>query len=164
MLFEGGRSCCLKAGGYAVEGGRSYCLKAGGYAVEGGRSYCLKAGGYELGSTGRMALDEAFAKEKLNPTYVMTAMDVGVIKRYVSLGIGIGIIASVSTSDNDPSLTTLSLRKVVPECYAWLCYSKNLFLQKHMYDFIQKLSPPLTKQVVDEAFNTTLLVFVIIII
>ena len=105
---------------------------------------------YELKSTGRIAIDNAFAQQGLNPQYIVTAMDVDVIKEYVSLGVGIGIIASVATHSINDSITVRSLEGLVPDCYAWLCYSKNIYLQRYMYDFIEKFAPHLTRSVIEE--------------
>ncbi|KOO10261.1 transcriptional regulator, partial [Vibrio xuii] len=82
--------------------------------------------------------------------YIVTAMDVDVIKEYVSLGVGIGIIASVATHSINDSITVRSLEGLVPDCYAWLCYSKNIYLQRYMYDFIEKFAPHLTRSVIEE--------------
>ncbi|EKO3903298.1 LysR family transcriptional regulator [Vibrio fluvialis] len=103
---------------------------------------------YELKSTGRGAIDNAFKQEGLTPKYIVTAMDAEVIKEYVSLGVGIGIIASVATHKLSDSITVRSLEGLVPDCYAWLCYNKNTYLQQYMYDFIEKFAPHLTKNVI----------------
>lgn len=103
---------------------------------------------YELKSTGRGAIDMAFKQKGLTPKYIVTAMDAEVIKEYVSLGVGIGIIASVATHSLSDSITVRSLEGLVPDCYAWLCYNKNTYLQQYMYDFIEKFAPHLSKNVI----------------
>lgn len=100
---------------------------------------------YELKSTGRSAIDSAFAKAGLTPNYVVTAMDAEVIKEYVSLGVGLGIIASVATHQISDSITVRSLEGLIPDCYAWICYNKNIYLQHYMYEFIEKFAPHLTR-------------------
>ncbi|MDV7103339.1 LysR substrate-binding domain-containing protein [Vibrio sp. TH_r3] len=105
---------------------------------------------YELKSTGRTAIDNAFQQKGLDPNYIVTAMDVDVIKEYVSLGVGVGIIASVAKHTMGDSITVRSLEGLVPDCYAWLCYNKNIYLQRYMYDFIEKFAPHLTRTVIEE--------------
>ncbi|MGF1725693.1 LysR substrate-binding domain-containing protein [Photobacterium nomapromontoriensis] len=111
---------------------------------------------YEAGSTGRMAQDKAFAEQGLNPTYFMTAMDVDVIKQYVSMELGIGIIASVAAANIcDGKIVAIPLNKLIPECDAWICYSRNVFLQRHMYDFIESFAPHLTREVMEVVTHST---------
>jgi LysR family cys regulon transcriptional activator len=105
---------------------------------------------YEQKSTGRIAIDSAFQKHGLDPQYIITAMDIGVIKEYVSLGIGVGIIASVAKASMGESIVVRSLEGLVPDCYAWICYNKNIYLQRYMYDFIEKFAPHLTRTVIEE--------------
>lgn len=110
---------------------------------------------YELKSTGRIAIDNTFSQLGLTPDYIVTAMDVEVIKEYVSKGVGIGIIASVAAHSIDDSFTVRSLEGFFPDCYAWLCFGKNVYLQTYMYDFIEKLSPHLTKVVIEQTKHMT---------
>src|SRR4029453_11588997 len=51
---------------------------------------------YEAGYTGRAHIDEAFRRHGLEPHLVLTAMDADVIKTYVELGLGVGIVASIA--------------------------------------------------------------------
>lgn len=104
---------------------------------------------YELKSTGRMAIDNAFKEQGLEPNYIVTAMDVDVIKEYVSLGLGIGIIASVAKYSMGDSIVVRSLEGLVPDCYAWICFGKNIYLQRYMCDFIETFAPHLTRTVID---------------
>ncbi|WP_439587798.1 CysB family HTH-type transcriptional regulator [Hydrogenophaga sp.] len=66
---------------------------------------------YDRGYTGRSHIDDAFAKEGLSPNVVITAMDADVIKTYVELGMGVGIIASIAIDgDRDNNLRALEAR------------------------------------------------------
>lgn len=108
---------------------------------------------YEVGSTGRMTQDEAFAAAGLSPFYFMTVMDADVIKQYVEVGLGIGIVSSLAARDivHRP-LACLELSHLFPPSKAWLCFSKDIFLKNYMYDFISSFSPHLTKSVVEQVF------------
>lgn len=105
---------------------------------------------YDLMSSGRISLDNAFRAKGLKPNYVITAMDVGTIKEFVSAGLGIGIIATISTRNLSNDITVRSLEGLVPDSYAWFCYKKNIFIHRYMYDFIEKFSPHLTRKVIQE--------------
>lgn len=112
---------------------------------------------YESKSTGREAIDKAFNKQGLTPNYIITTMDAGTIKEYVKLGVGIGILASVSTNLVDDSIVVRSLEELIPECDAWICYSKEIYLHKYMYDFIEKICPHLTRTVIERVTPLTAL-------
>jgi len=112
---------------------------------------------YETKSTGREAVDKAFYEEGLTPNYIITSMDAGTIKEYVKQGVGVGIIASVSKNVTDDSIVFRSLQDLIPVCDAWVCYSREIFLQKYMYDFIEKICPHLTQTVIETVAPLTAL-------
>ena len=57
---------------------------------------------YVFGFTGRSKLDDAFLNRGLSPKVVFTAADADVIKTYVKLGLGVGIVARMACDENDP--------------------------------------------------------------
>ena len=95
---------------------------------------------YVFGFTGRSKLDEAFQSQGLTPKVVFTAADADVIKTYVRLGLGVGIVALDARKLFRPSVTRLGFRK-------------GTFLRGYMYDFIHRFAPHLTKEKVDEAVS-----------
>ncbi|MBE1274121.1 LysR substrate-binding domain-containing protein [Enterovibrio baiacu] len=105
---------------------------------------------YEPGSTGRQTQDEAFARVGIAPNYFMTVMDADVIKRYVQLGFGIGIISTLAARDIENSgLTYINLDHLFAPSNAWICFSKDILLQNYMYDFLTSFSPHLTKTLME---------------
>ncbi|WWE59279.1 LysR substrate-binding domain-containing protein [Parasalinivibrio latis] len=105
---------------------------------------------YEQGAIGRNVQDQTFARAGLEPHYHMTMMDADIIKRYVELGMGIGIIASLAARDiGNMKITHINLDHLLEPCKAWLCFSKDILLQDYMYDFISTFSPHLTKEVME---------------
>lgn len=105
---------------------------------------------YERGSTGRDTQDVAFQKMGIEPNYFMTVMDADVIKRYVQLGFGIGIISTLAAKDIDNTgLTYINLDHLFPPSNAWICFSKDILLQNYMYDFLHSFSPHLTKTLME---------------
>ncbi|WP_325893304.1 LysR substrate-binding domain-containing protein [Grimontia sp. NTOU-MAR1] len=105
---------------------------------------------YEPGSTGRQVQDEVFSRASINPNYFMTVMDADVIKRYVQLGFGIGIISTLAARDiENTGLTYINLDHLFEPCNAWICFSKDILLQNYMYDFLMSFSPHLTKTLME---------------
>ncbi len=105
---------------------------------------------YVFGFTGRSKLDDAFMNRGLNPRVVVTAADADVIKTYVKLGLGVGIIAKMAFQ-NDEGLVALDASHLFEPSITKLGFRKGTFLRGYMYDFIEAFAPHLKKAVVDEA-------------
>ncbi len=109
---------------------------------------------YEPGSTGRETQDAAFSKAGIEPNYFMTVMDADVIKRYVELGVGIGIISTLAAKDiENTQLTYINLDHLFSPSNAWICFSKDILLQNYMYDFLISFSPHLTKSLMEKVLQ-----------
>lgn len=107
---------------------------------------------YVFGFTGRSKLDEAFQAEGLTPKVVFTAADADVIKTYVRLGLGVGIIASMAYDPNtDSDLVCLDARQLFRPSVTRIGFRKGTFLRGYMYEFIQRFAPHLTRERIDEA-------------
>ncbi|AKH21317.1 HTH-type transcriptional regulator CysB [Sedimenticola thiotaurini] len=107
---------------------------------------------YVFGFTGRSQLDKAFRKQDLEPKVVFTATDADVIKTYVRLGIGIGILARMAYDpDQDQDLCSLDATALFPPSTTRLGFRPGLFLRSYHYDFIQLFAAHLTREVVDSA-------------
>ncbi len=108
---------------------------------------------YVFGFTGRSKLDEAFGREGLVPRVVFTATDADVIKTYVRLGLGIGIIADMAHDlKEDPDLVALPANHLFAPSTTMIGCRRGTFLRGFMYDFIELFAPHLSRQLVDEAF------------
>ncbi|NBW49018.1 MAG: CysB family HTH-type transcriptional regulator [Betaproteobacteria bacterium] len=104
---------------------------------------------YELGYTGRAHIDNAFAAENLHPNVVLTAMDADVIKTYVELGMGVGIVASVALdAERDRNLRILDAGHLFQVNVTRLGLRKGVWLRGYAYSFIETFVPTLTKEVV----------------
>ncbi|MEH6575806.1 MAG: HTH-type transcriptional regulator CysB [Amphritea sp.] len=104
---------------------------------------------YVFGFTGRSKLDDAFTREGLDPKVVFTAVDSDVIKTYVRLGLGVGIIASMAFEEEmDRDLVALDASHLFDYSTTKIGFRKGTFLRGYMYDFIQKFAPHLTPDVV----------------
>jgi LysR family cys regulon transcriptional activator len=107
---------------------------------------------YVFGFTGRSKLDEAFQSRGLTPRVVFTAADADVIKTYVRLGLGVGIIASMAYDRQaDQDLVVLDASKLFQPSVTRIGFRKGTFLRGYMYEFIRQFAPHLTKERVDEA-------------
>jgi LysR family cys regulon transcriptional activator len=108
---------------------------------------------YVFGFTGRSRLDEAFIEKGLVPKVVFTAADADVIKTYVRLGLGIGIVAQMAYDEEaDSDLVTLDASHLFAASITKIGCRRGTFLRGYMYDFIQLFAPHLTREVVDAAF------------
>lgn len=107
---------------------------------------------YEPGYTGRGHIDGAFARQSLTAHFVLQAMDADVIKTYVELGIGVGVIASVAfDADRDTGLVAIDVRHLFATNTTRVALKRGTFLRGYVYDFIQTFAPTLTRAVVDQA-------------
>lgn len=105
---------------------------------------------YVFGFTGRSKLDKAFDNRGLKPNVVFTATDADVIKTYVRLGLGIGIIAKMSYDPAiDKDLTTLDTNHLFDPSTTSIGFRKGTFLRAYHYDFIQLFSSHLTLDIVN---------------
>jgi len=107
---------------------------------------------YVFGFTGRSQLDKAFDAAGLSARVVFTASDADVIKTYVKLGLGIGIIASMAYDSRlDAELACLDASHLFEPSTTKIGFRRGIFLRGYMYDFINLFAPHLTRDVVDAA-------------
>jgi LysR family cys regulon transcriptional activator len=107
---------------------------------------------YVFGFTGRSALDSAFNKAGLKPKIVFTATDADVIKTYVRLGIGVGVIASMAMDpDRDSDLVALDASHIFDASTTTIGFKRGSFLKSYMFDFMERFAPHLTRPIVEQA-------------
>ena len=107
---------------------------------------------YVFGFTGRSELDSAFNRSGLTPRIVFTATDADVIKTYVRLGIGVGVIASMAMDPEvDSDLVAIDASHIFEASTTKIGFKKGTFLRTYMYDFMERFAPHLTRNVVDQA-------------
>ncbi len=96
---------------------------------------------YVFGFTGRSQLDEAFRSAQLKPTVVFTATDADVIKTYVRLGMGVGIVARMAYDPHyDQDLVRLDASHLFAPNVTKIGFRRGMFLRSYMYDFIELFS------------------------
>lgn len=107
---------------------------------------------YVFGFTGRSQLDDAFAEKGLVPQVVFTAADADVIKTYVRLGLGVGIVARMAVDPVlDQDLVMLDAGRLFKSSTTKIGFRKGTFIRGYMYDFMQRFAPHLTRSLVDRA-------------
>lgn len=107
---------------------------------------------YVFGFTGRSKLDHAFEEKKLEPNVVFTATDSEVIKTYVSLGLGIGIIASMSFDpERDQGLTALNADHLFDYSITNIGFRRGAYLRRYMREFIKLFAPHVTDEIIERA-------------
>jgi LysR family transcriptional regulator, cys regulon transcriptional activator len=107
---------------------------------------------YHAGFTGRSHVDEAFAQAGIVPDIVLSAIDADVIKTYVGLGLGVGIIASMAfDAEHDRGFSLLPSAHLFAENTTRLAVRRGAYLRSYAYAFVEKVSPDLSEEVVKQA-------------
>ena len=110
---------------------------------------------YEPGYTGRAHIDEAFAREGLSPDVVLSAMDADVIKTYVALDMGVGIVAAIAfDAERDHGLVAIDARHLFEVNLTRLGLRQGAWLRGYVYDFISCFVPSLTQDEVKAAMRS----------
>jgi LysR family cys regulon transcriptional activator len=108
---------------------------------------------YHHGFTGRPAIDRAFEAAGLAPDIVMEAIDSDVIKAYVELGLGVGIVAEQAIDPaRDPGLVALDSAHLFPESTSHIAIRRGRFLRGFAYRFIEACRPDLTEAAIRKQF------------
>jgi LysR family cys regulon transcriptional activator len=107
---------------------------------------------YVFGFTGPSSLMEIFAKEGLVPNVVLTARDADVIKTYVRLGLGVGIVASMAIDPKeDADLVEIDTSHLFPAHTTWIGFRRGGLLRRYQLDFVQRFAPHLTRRIIEKA-------------
>ncbi|KAA8981849.1 MULTISPECIES: HTH-type transcriptional regulator CysB [Gammaproteobacteria] len=111
---------------------------------------------YVQGFTGRSRLDQAFESVGLTPKVVFTASDADVIKTYVRLGLGVGIVAHMAHDPEvDTDLVALDAQHLFEPSITRIAFRKGTFLRAYMVDFIQRFAPHLSRDLIEAAAQRT---------
>ena len=100
---------------------------------------------YVFSFGGQSSLKKAFADEGLEPDVVFTARDADVIKTYVRMGLGVGIVASMAEDCEDKKdLAAIEAEGLFPRSTTWIGFRKEAVLRRYMLDFVQLFAPHIT--------------------
>jgi LysR family transcriptional regulator, cys regulon transcriptional activator len=110
---------------------------------------------YVFGFTGRSQLDHAFQKAGLSPNLVFTASDADVIKTYVKMNLGVGIVASMAYDPEiDTDLIAIDASHLFEPSVTRIGFRRGTFLRGYMYEFIRLFAPHLTQEIIQQSMQT----------
>lgn len=112
---------------------------------------------YDFAFTGGTLVSKTFHDAGVQPNVVFTAIDADVIKTYVNLGLGIGLIANMAYDPvRDAPLQSIDCSHLFPDSTTYLGVRRDAFLRDYMLNFITMLSPQYDKRTVQRALHQDL--------
>ena len=103
--------------------------------------------------TGRTRIDQAFARARLKPNVALEAIDSDVIKTYVQLGLGVGIVAEIAVRDDPPGgdLVARPLGHLFGTNVTRVAFKRGAYLRHFVYAFAEQLSDRLSPALIQRA-------------
>lgn len=95
----------------------------------------------------------AFAAAGLTADIAITAGNADVIKTYVRLGLGVGIVAEMAAEEADADLLRLDAADLLPEHCTWIGFSRDAVMHRYKHEFIAALAPHLSARHVSHALS-----------
>jgi len=111
---------------------------------------------YHPSFTGRTRIDAAFAQRKLSPRIALEAIDSDVIKTYVRLGLGVGIVAEMAVREDDPATSGLTVRPVghlFGQNVARIAFKRGAYLRDFVLRFAELISDRLDRNLIAKAMT-----------
>jgi len=107
---------------------------------------------YDFAYANRSVVNRAFEQRGLAPQVVLTAFDADVIKTYVELGLGVGIMAAMAFNPKrDRQLRAIDAAHLFPSSTTRLGIKRGAYLRRYAYDFIESFAPNLSRGLVEKA-------------
>ncbi|MEO6363576.1 MAG: CysB family HTH-type transcriptional regulator [Caldimonas sp.] len=108
---------------------------------------------YHPSFSGRKRVDQAFATRKLQPSFVLEAIDADVIKTYVRLGLGVGIVAEIAMREEAQGgdLVARPVGHLFGQNVARVAFKRGAYLRNFVYAFAEMTSDRLTRPLVERA-------------
>ncbi|HZM45717.1 MAG TPA: HTH-type transcriptional regulator CysB [Burkholderiales bacterium] len=105
---------------------------------------------YDFAFTGSSPIKRAFDTKGITPNVVLTAIDSDVIKAYVEMGLGVGILAKMAYDPaRDLGLALLDASHLFEPSTARIAIRRNAYLRGYVYEFIELFAPHLKRAVVE---------------
>ena len=109
---------------------------------------------YHPSFTGRTRIDHAFAQKKLTPRIALEAIDSDVIKTYVRLGLGVGIVAEMAVRDeSNADLVVRPMGHVFGQNIARVAFKRSAYLRNFVFKFAELLSDRLDRNLIAKALS-----------
>lgn len=110
---------------------------------------------YHEGFTGRAHVDKAFSEAAIVPDIVLSAIDADVIKTYVSLGLGVGVVASVAyDKEQDRNLELIQVPDLFPSNTTRIAVRRGTYLRSYAHAFIEKVCPDVGEESIKSALKS----------
>ncbi|MBW6496618.1 MAG: CysB family HTH-type transcriptional regulator [Burkholderiaceae bacterium] len=125
-------------------------LEVGGLTLEELAKYPIVT--YEAAFAGRTQIDAAFTARELAVDVVLSAIDADVIKTYVELGLGIGIIAAMAfDAERDPKLRAIDCSHLFRSNTTRVAVKRGSLLRGYAYEFIELFAPALNRKLIEHS-------------
>lgn len=109
---------------------------------------------YDFSFTGRSQINAAFAAKGIEPNVVLTALDSDVIKTYVELGLGVGIVAQMAHDPaRDSQFDKLDAGHLFAASTTRLALRRGVYLRGFVYEFITLFAPQFDRSAIDAALE-----------
>ncbi|KIF82357.1 CysB family HTH-type transcriptional regulator [Noviherbaspirillum autotrophicum] len=109
---------------------------------------------YDSAFTGRAKIDHAFAIRSLKPDVLLEAIDADVIKTYVELGMGVGIIAGMAfNEERDKGLRAISAGHLFGTNVSRVALKQGSYLRGYVYSFIELLTPTMNRKLIEQVMS-----------
>ena len=109
---------------------------------------------YDSAFAGRNKIDQAFALRQIKPDVLLEAIDADVIKTYVELGMGVGIIAGMAyDAERDKNLRSIPVGNLFGMNISRIGLKQGAYLRSYVYTFIELLAPTLNRKLIDQVLQ-----------
>ena len=109
---------------------------------------------YDSAFSGRNKIDHAFTLRNLKPDILLEAIDADVIKTYVELGLGVGIIAGMAfDAERDKNLRAIPVAHLFGTNVSRLALKQGAYLRGYVFTFIELLAPMLNRKLVEQVLS-----------
>lgn len=109
---------------------------------------------YDFAFTGRSKINQAFAAKGLTPNVVLSAIDADVIKTYVEIGLGVGILATMAFDpQRDKGLCAIDAAHLFEPSTTRIGISRDCYIRNYIYDFIEMFSPHLSRKIIQQKLS-----------
>ncbi|AMP06640.1 LysR family cys regulon transcriptional activator [Collimonas sp. PA-H2] len=109
---------------------------------------------YDSAFTGRTKIDHAFSLRNLKPDVLLEAIDADVIKTYVELGMGVGIIAGMAfDAERDTGLRSIPVGHLFGTNISRAAVKQGAYLRSYVYTFIELLAPTMNRKLIEQVMN-----------
>ncbi|KNH07069.1 Cys regulon transcriptional activator CysB [Candidatus Burkholderia brachyanthoides] len=109
---------------------------------------------YEASFAGRTKINQAFQLRNLTPDIVLEAIDADVIKTYVELGLGVGILSDIAFNpERDPHLRAMPVGHLFGSNVTRLVLKQGAYLRSYVYTLVELLSPSLNRKLIEQALS-----------